>query len=552
MSKLSLLRSRLGDLRRRRLRMRWGMAASGLTAAVLGILAAVLLVDWSFEPGRPQRLVTLLLVVAAVVWAYRRFARPWLGQQESDLDMALLVEREQHIDSDLVAALQFESPAGRDFGSPALKAAVVDYVADFGNDLRVDQGFDRRPLLRRAGWAAAGLAAVGLFAACWPGHAAAFLNRLLLGRAHYPTQTKIQAIHVAGQLLLADTDDIRGPVGQPLNFAISAAGELPEHGRIDLRTAADGLETTIDLLPAADNPSEYRAALPRLVDGVAFQIYLGDAWTDPRSVTAIPLPIVNVSLVGTPPDYAAAAASEKSDGYRQFSVLEGSRVDLQAACANKPLRQATVEIGDESIPLIAADDTRRTWRLPAGDTPFSNISGPLSYRIQVQDEDGLRLDQPITGFIRIKADRPPRVQAEIVTRRVLPTARPRLAYEASDDYGVAQLKVRRQVLRGGGNSQMEEDSVEVALPGQAQAKARGSFALDLASLKLAKGDQVKITLEATDYRGAAPGRTAYSEALLLDVTDQRGVLAGMVEADERAARQIDTVIQRQMGIGEAK
>jgi hypothetical protein len=43
-----------------------------------------------------------------------------------------------------------------------------------------------------------------------------------------------------------------------------------------------------------------------------------------------------------------------------------------------------------------------------------------------------------------------------------------------------------------------------------------------------------------------------SEPLLLDVTDERGVLAGMVESDERLARQLDAVIERQVGIGESK
>jgi hypothetical protein len=33
------------------------------------------------------------------------------------------------------------------------------------------------------------------------------------------------------------------------------------------------------------------------------------------------------------------------------------------------------------------------------------------------------------------------------------------------------------------------------------------------------------------------------------VTDERGVLASLMESDEKSARQLDAIIQRQLGIG---
>jgi hypothetical protein len=64
-----------------------------------------------------------------------------------------------------------------------------------------------------------------------------------------------------------------------------------------------------------------------------------------------------------------------------------------------------------------------------------------------------------------------------------------------------------------------------------------------------KGDQLKVTVEAVDYRGSLPGKSAASEPLSLFVTDERGVLAAMVESDQRSARQLDAIIERQLGIG---
>jgi hypothetical protein len=168
----------------------------------------------------------------------------------------------------------------------------------------------------------------------------------------------------------------------------------------------------------------------------------------------------------------------------------------------------------------------------------------------VVDEDGLGLERPIQGYIRIKADRPPRVSADLITRRVLPAAKPKVSYDAADDYGIAHLRVHRQVARAGSDV-TEEDVIEVPLDQERQKLLRGRLPLDLSSLKLVKGDELKITLEAVDYRGSRQGKSALSEPLVLEVTDERGVLAAMIESDERLARQLDAVIERQVGIGES-
>src|SRR5262245_10487730 len=132
MTRLAPLRDRLADLRRRRAAVRWGAGMAALGLAVLWTLAVAFLIDWALEMSKPQRAVMILSGVAVIVWAVRRFAGPWLRVTESELDMALLVERQQRIDSDLVAALQFESPEAPRWGSAQLETAVIDYVAEFG------------------------------------------------------------------------------------------------------------------------------------------------------------------------------------------------------------------------------------------------------------------------------------------------------------------------------------------------------------------------------------------------------------------------------------
>lgn len=560
MSKLATLRSRLNSLRQRRAAMRWGNAWSALATGLLWVLVAAFIVDFQLEMTRPQRFVSLMFIAAAVWWVFQRFTRPFLGQRETDLDIALLVEKQQEIDTDLVAALQFESPSARQWGSATLEQAVIDYVADFGQTLNVFKGFDVTQLRRRAAVCGTTCLIVLVAMAVYPRHAATFFNRLLLGSRHYPTRTVIEHILVNGQAvdLNSGSAALKFPFGQPLKLEIAASGVLPAQGQARLTTVAQGVRTALTLQPqgaAQGGRQVFAAEQPRLVDTINYQIYLGDAWTDPRTLQVIPLPVVTLDLEAVPPPYAAKieqALAEKS-GSRQIAVIEGSRVELKLTCSNKPLESATVTVDKQVIPLQSTDPEGKVWVLPKTQTPFTQVSTPLRYQVQVTDRDGLSLEQPLVGFVRMKSDRPPRIIAGIISKRILPGAKPRISFGATDDYGIAKIRVLQEIVRENGETERTIVDVEtVPETQQPQTTFKGRYIADFKKLKLAKGDQLKLTLEAIDYRGTLEGKPASSEPLVLEVTDVQGFLAGMVETDEQSARRLDAIIQRQLGIGETK
>lgn len=560
MSKLSVLRSQLQTLRQRRAWLRWGNAVSAFVAAVIGILALDFCIDVTLEMDRLQRFVALLGCAAAGYGAYRLWTRPFLGHRETELDIALLVERQQEIDTDLVAALQFESPQAKAWGSPQLEQAVIDYVADLGSGLNIYKGFDTRQLQRRSTVLGGAVLLTLLVLLLYPTHVSVFLNRLLLGSRHYPTRTRLQEILVNGQSVPVDGGlaELKAPFGRPLKFAITATGELPARGRALLTTARQGVQTTLELTtpePLATPAAVYSGTLDRLVDSIDYQLFLGDAWTDAVRLRVIPLPVVNLDLQAAPPAYAAqieAAAAEKS-GSRQLAVLEGSHVELTVRSDNKPLKSATLKIEEDTFQLRPTDETRRTWSLPAGETPLTTVMTPLRYTLQVVDDDELSLEQPLSGYIRLKGDRPPRIIAAVLSQKVLPGAKPRISFGATDDYGLAQVRLIQEVIHESGAT--EQTTVQIPWPRGTtppQPALRGRYQADFKALKLVKGDQVKLTLEAVDFRGQLPGKTALSEPVLLEITDVQGFLANMAEADEQSARRLDAIIQRQLGIGDTR
>jgi len=112
-----------------------------LPAAVAGraLLKGVLFSGWRCSPScwpisvrldvsfqLPQRAFILAVFLLLALAGLRRFVWPAVNSRETVIDRALAVERRRGIDSDLVAALQFESAAAETWGSPQLQAAVVE------------------------------------------------------------------------------------------------------------------------------------------------------------------------------------------------------------------------------------------------------------------------------------------------------------------------------------------------------------------------------------------------------------------------------------------
>jgi hypothetical protein len=351
---------------------------------------------------------------------------------------------------------------------------------------------------------------------------------------------------------------------------VQAAGELPKRGEVRFTATTGNGAGRFDIVPSAGNA--FAGKLPKLVEPMHVEISLGDARTDRVSVLLVSLPVVELQVATTPPEYAryAVATEPAPSGNRLAAVLEGSRIDLNVREVNKPLAKVTLRLQDAEYPLFklvkasaAPSATAQpgaasvVWRLPQENSPLANITQAMRYEIDVVDEDGLSPEMPLTGSIRLKTDNMPRISGEVVTRFVLPSATPQIEYRANDDYGIAQLSVLVEVLRGDRGMTMPVGSYQRSLREIPVGKwiAREDlplvdrYPLELSSLGLQKGDQVRLTLQATDYRGKNPGQLAQSEPIVLEVTDESGILAAIAEADERSAQQLDAIIERQLGVG---
>ena len=159
----SPIASRL-DLLRRRV-WSWLMVdgLSRLSLCLVGLIAIDLLVDWSFQMDRPQRVVMLLLTLGTIaVVSYRRLWQP-LAVRPTDDALCLQVERQHpELGESLISALQFSRLTGLpDGASAAMVQATIERGSRVASEINFDSVLHQRRFQTNVALLAVGLVFLG-------------------------------------------------------------------------------------------------------------------------------------------------------------------------------------------------------------------------------------------------------------------------------------------------------------------------------------------------------------------------------------------------------
>jgi hypothetical protein len=497
------------EFRRRTRRLLVQLGLSRLVCFALLTAVALILTDFVWHFGRPERFLALAVLVGVVVLVAARDLWHPLRQRWSDkevlryLDTAVagsddrLINVEELAEPEKIA--EARSPEGRELLARALA--------------QLEQGLERLDLSgawqqqRVRGWqkgalavvAAAGLLGLAAEFGSRDRYASIGLRRLLLPWAHAPWPSSTWFV------LLTPTDDASVPEGEDFTVRAEVHGRAPgqvaliynptdESGQFTRR------EITVNMFLNPDGTAEH--TFRALSDSLRFRLEGGDGRTEPIEVQVVKRPFVRaVQTYYIFPPYTGVPPKITSD--LQLSGLEGTQVRLTCT-ASVPLREAWIHLADPAggpaTPIrldLSEDGTQFTW--------FHLLKDSTSYTISLTDRHGNREKRAAVHRIQVTPDQPPtaRLLEPAGDLEVTRRARFKVRYQADDDYGLQQVRVL--VSKDGQPPEPLDEKITGPVP-QIGKNSAGSFNWDLDKLDLAQVGKLTFFLSARDVNPTGRGQ----------------------------------------------
>ena len=517
---MNVLRGRLAVLRRKFVTVTLLHGALLVLGAAVAIVAGEMALDWLVDLPWPVRLLIFLGNVGTVAWlARQRIVLPWRKRPDED-SVALMVERAMPIfRGRYICAVQLaRDPASVATSSaPGLVRALVAQTVALAANRKYGHVVSTRRL-RRAGWRAITGAAVlaGVFvlagSSAW-----ILLRRALLSTEEVPTKTHV--VDVTGDRVVAAGDD--------LIIDARATGLVPGRpGRLILTEPATHSRSEFPFEAVPGKPGHFTRLVTSVQRPFDYQVRLGDGHSAVFHVSTRPRPsLAALEAEQVFPAYTRLPPVRRS--LNDLSLLAGSRLRLRC--------RASVDVQAGSVRVVGLNPPPpiplhlRNARELSAELPIDAAAGVTGFSISLVDPAGIETRDPTVYRIDVLPDQPPVVRITYPVRSEdLVTARARLliAFEATDDLGLAKLALRYKLTRAGeGSAELStvENSLEMNLGNDRPRNLRRRYEWNIADLKPAPvpGAVIEFWLEtadANDVTGPGIGQSEHFTARI--VTDQ--------------------------------
>jgi hypothetical protein len=568
---------RIVDSVRRRIRAYVWVEGLALVVALLGgAFWLGLVLDWSFEPSPVVRQIGLfVLAIAGIYVAYRYLLRR-VAVPISDSTVATLLERRfpilsEHVQTavDISASPERSKPLHPDFIYQTQQSAAHSIANVHASEL-----FNRGPLVRALGMAAALVLSIALFALFSRDAFAFWLERMALSNELWPRRVRLEVVGFApdgtGQRVhkLARDDDF-----DLLVHAQTQGFELPDEVEIRFRLADGrrGRDTMIrvgDSQASDDDFQLFRYQFKRVAADMEFDVVGGDDRVRDLKLQVVERPeLLAIELECIYPEYLDRAPRHLpvTGGMR---IPDGTRLVLHAA-ATKPLTAARIHraIDEQDVHLKFSDGPQDALRWEYG-TLFNDDV----LQVSVTDYDGVATREPYRLSLAVVRDEIPQVAVRLagIGTAVTPDAMLPVVGKITDDYGMDHAWFEYQVdgAPAGTRNLSAQPAGEPLLSKiepfdlRAVDERSGQRALELKpgqrfSLTLKASDRFDLlpppATKAGDRTDAEPSeethaqspRTGSSQQFMLDVVTPSDLLA-LLERRELALRQRFEAIYEKM------
>ena len=493
---MSELTTILADVRRRwsrrALLRAWTLGASTAAAMLLVGLVAMWLVA---RDGVP---LVLVVASASAVAVVSLVVALWqLRHTPTDKQLARFIEeRAGGLDDVLVTAVDHSTRLGENAEARSWQATGHGIADILINDaIRASRSIDlervisRKTLLRAAAGAALGsvalLVAMVMFAPS-ANRASHVVGSYLFPRSYAievtPGSTKVRA-------------------GLPLEIVARIPGI--DGGLIPMLTVGAGADARSARMSPGTTPGEFTITLHNLTVSFPYSVSAGSARSADYAIEVIrPVRVARIDLAFEYANGVGLAPHTEEDSGDIYAPA-GTRVKVTVT-ADKPVTRAQLRMADGTELAMRGHDKVVTTDLL--------IAKDGSYRIALNDSDGLSSEGDTEYFIRMLDDRPPdvRILRPAGDKQVSPLEEVAIEARADDDYGLAGLELVFKTSAG------KETVVPLGSPVSGTI-ATGSHTVFLEDLKVKPGDFVTYHARARDRGRGRRAAEARSDIFFLEV-----------------------------------
>ncbi len=464
---------------RRALLGAWMLGAITAAAMLLVGLLAVWLVA---SEGIP--LVIVVAAVIAVAMAALLFALLPLRQPPSDRQIARFIEEQAGgLDDVLVTAVDKsgdETPVAGFLVGDAIRAA---------RNLNLDAVVSREAMRRAALGAAVG--SVAFLASLWVFAPAAGRAAAVAGSYLFPHRYAIDV----------QPGSIKVREGEPVTVVARIPGL--EGGLVPTLTVGEGGEARTARMAPGSSPDQFTITLNNITVSFPYLVTAGSAASPAYRVEVIrPVRISQIDVRYEYPGGIGLEPHVEEDGGDIFAPA-GTKVYLTIN-TDKPVANGQLRLGDGQAIDLQGNNRVLTAAL--------TVAKDGSYRVALNDIDGLKNDGDTEYFIRMLNDRPPdvRILRPAGDKQVSPLEEVVIEARADDDYGVRSLELVVKANTG-------REKVIPLTGADGQAVAAGQHTVFLEDLNVRPGDVVTYHARATDVGRGRRSTESRSDIFFLEV-----------------------------------
>lgn len=486
------LRRQFADVQRRLWRVETTVALGSIVIGVAISLLALFVSDRLWNTPSGLRVVFSLLGLAAAIAAFCRWARRWLWQRRSLLDLANLVQKRYRRLGDRLLGIVELAQEQRHLAnfSPALYHAAIHQVAAEARDYDFLESVSARPAEKFA-------LGAGAVAACWLALSLALPQaswnaflRWLEPTANIPRYTLVRLEGLPPELII--------PHGEP--FAVS--GNV--HYRSFWRPGrVSGQLLTLPKLEGAVDSGKIRLQIPGQVENGMLRVRVGDAIAEVKIVPVYRPSLRELTARIQLPDYLQYPEQTQTLQSGSLQAVEGSRIAFHGTIS-RALSAAEMEpTGHESVPLKIEGDSFTS--------PSTQPNGIAEYTFNWRDDLGLTNAAPLRLSVNMQKDAPPVSDLPGLAREtaVLVTDVLHIRAEASDDFGVRDLGLTWDVVSDTPLTEIIASEIKIMAPSSRVKKIAKIFLWSPQPFRIPADSIVELQGYARDfYPGRERSRTA--------------------------------------------